>query len=288
LTARRLIAVVAAGLLVSLMAATGAGAHPVTVSKAEHAPLSVEAARVMLHGLKVADPHVGGYKRAAFGDGWSADPETGCTTRQLVLQAEAVDGHPNPHHRCRTIGVWVDWYSTGSPAIGKPKQIEIDHLVPLANAWHSGAWAWPTERLVAYANDLVHPYALTAVSVHQNQAKAASGPERWQPPNKKAHCAYAIDWIAVKHDWTLTVTGDEHQALDRMLNECPPPTDPTVTVASTSPAAKPADTTSTAGSRNSIGATTTIMPATSTPVLRPTVTLPVPPKMTVPAGAGRC
>jgi hypothetical protein len=284
----RLQAFLAVAVLGSVAIATTVTAHTDTVSKAEHAPLSVEAARDLLHTLTVAQRHAGGYRRARFGDGWTVDPATGCTTRQLVLAAEAVDGHPNPDHPCRTIGSWADWYATGEPTIGKPKQIEIDHLVPLANAWHSGAWAWTDSQREAFANDRQHPYTLTAVSVAQNQAKGASGPERWQPPNKTVHCTYATDWIAIKHDWTLTVTVDEEQALDRMLNEClvTPLVSTTQPTSPASTAVTPASpsTTTTVPGHQADTPTKTVLPASSTTVARPTV--PPTSNLSPPAPAG--
>ena len=169
---RRLQALLTVAVLGSVAMATGVSAHTGAASKAQHAPLSSEQARALLDVLTVAAPHTGGYRRARFGDGWTVDPESGCTTRQWVLAAEAVDGHPNPTSPCRTIATgWVDWYAAVGPVIGKPKQIEIDHLVPLANAWHSGAWAWTDEQRAAYANDRQHPYTLTAVSARETRRK---------------------------------------------------------------------------------------------------------------------
>jgi hypothetical protein len=278
---RRCNALLAAGVFVSVAMATTATAHTAKASTAEHAPLSVEAARDLLHTLTVAERHAGGYRRARFGDGWTIDPATGCTTRQLVLAAEAVDGHPNPTSPCRTIGSWVDWYTTGQPTIGKPKQIEIDHLVPLANAWHSGAWAWTDEQRQAFANDRQHPYTLTAVSVRQNQAKGASGPERWQPPNKTVHCTYATDWIAIKHDWTLTVTGDEEQALDRMLDNCTASPETAVTTT------QPASTTTRPLSSPSASTTTVTVPANGNPTTTASASTTARPSDTVPTSPPR-
>lgn len=93
--------------------------------------------------------------------------------------------------------------------------------MPLRHAWQAGAWAWTPQQRAAFANDVVHPWALTAVSAHHNRAKADAPPDAWQPPNRAALCTYGIDWIAAKTAWALTVTTAEIDALTRMLTTCP-------------------------------------------------------------------
>lgn len=86
---------------------------------------------------------------------------------------------------------------------GKP---DIDHMVPLANAWRSGAGSWTAERRKAFANDLPRPQLL-AVSAATNRSKGDQGPDEWQPPAKGYWCTYATAWTNVKSTYQLTVTG---------------------------------------------------------------------------------
>lgn len=184
----------------------------------EHATVSVDEARHALTMLVTAERHRGGYERDLFGDDWTVT--AGCTTRQHVLADEAVAGTVEPAG-CGVIGgAWTDWYSTDTPTYTDPGALDIDHLVPLAHAWQAGAWAWTPEQRLAFANDLSHPPALTAVSASQNRAKSDAPPDAWQPPNHAARCTYAKDWITVKTAWSLTVTPAETNALNQMLDRC--------------------------------------------------------------------
>ena len=168
-----------------------------------------------LASLQIADEVWQGYDRDLF-EHWTVDPATGCDTRRLVLIAQAVQA-PDVGAGCRLAeGGWVSPYDqltfTGSGA-----GIEIDHLVPLAEAWRSGAWAWPRELRRAFANDT---RALVAVSAVANQDKLAAGPERWLPPAESSHCWYAATWIETKHRWALAVDTDERSALQAILATC--------------------------------------------------------------------
>jgi hypothetical protein len=100
--------------------------------------------------------------------------------------------------------------------------LEIDHLVPLANAWRSGAYLWTGDPRISFANDLSYPGHLNAVTAELNSAKSDAGPENWRPPAPEAWCPYAIDWVTTKDRWDLTVTPAEVAALRDMLRFCPP------------------------------------------------------------------
>ena len=105
--------------------------------------------------------------------------------------------------------------------IGVPAgSLDIDHLVPLSNAFRSGAWAWDDTQRSRYANDLDDPEQLVAVELGANRSKGDSGPEEWQPPNPDTWCAYAQSWLRVKARWQLTVTPAELSILQDMLGLC--------------------------------------------------------------------
>ena len=143
-------------------------------------------------------------------------------TRQEALVAESVSAvEYTDSDQCRVAsGEWVDPY-TGE-LYADPSDLEIDHLVPLANAHASGGWAWSESRKRVYANDLSFAGHLVAVHGPANQAKGKSGPEDWQPSNSSYRCQYAIDWITIKNSWGLTATEAEVAALAKMLDTCEP------------------------------------------------------------------
>lgn len=97
----------------------------------------------------------------------------------------------------------------------------IDHLVPLAESWDSGASTWTPAERQAYANDLDDPRALLAVSATSNRCKADQDPTTWQPPAEGYRWTYATDWIAIKTRWGLTVDPAEQTALTSVLDGCP-------------------------------------------------------------------
>ncbi|GLY67356.1 hypothetical protein Atai01_39750 [Amycolatopsis taiwanensis] len=97
--------------------------------------------------------------------------------------------------------------------------MDIDHIVPLADAWRTGASSWTTAERQSFANDLSDPQ-LIAVTDNVNQAKGDQSPDTWKPPLTSYWCTYAEMWIAVKHKWDLTVNSAEKSALSSMLDRC--------------------------------------------------------------------
>ncbi|AOS63722.1 putative DUF1524 family protein [Actinoalloteichus hymeniacidonis] len=140
-----------------------------------------------------------------------------CNTRELVLIRDGSDVEVD--QECRAVtGTWWSVYDDVevSPASG----VDIDHMVPLAAAWRSGADEWDTARRRQFANDLEAPQ-LFAVSARSNRSKGDQTPADWVPPATGYHCTYAVHWTEVKTRYDLTITDDEQAALSGMLDTCP-------------------------------------------------------------------
>jgi len=179
------------------------------------APPGEKASRSALASLKVA-PRAGltGYRRARFGSGWAA-AGGGCDTRDRVLQRDGRNVHTASG--CRITGTWTSLYDGAVLTVGR--ELDIDHVVPLAHAWRTGAKRWSAKRRRAFANDLRAPQ-LIAVSASSNRSKSDSAPDEWKPPRRAIWCLYARWWIRVKTIWRLTVTGRERTSLRSMLRRC--------------------------------------------------------------------
>lgn len=172
-------------------------------------------ARTQLAHLKVAPQRsMTGYSRDRFPH-WDELGDS-CNTRETVL---ARDGrNVRRDAACRAVsGSWTSVYD--GRTFTKAAGLDIDHTVPLANAWRSGANTWTQEKREAFANDLVHPQLL-AVSAVSNRSKGDQGPDEWQPPARMYWCAYARSWTSVKSVYGLTVTKAEKTSLVRMLDTC--------------------------------------------------------------------
>ncbi|HEX5595409.1 MAG TPA: HNH endonuclease family protein [Micromonosporaceae bacterium] len=173
-----------------------------------------DGAAALLDQLTVASSgSMSGYKRDRFPH-WD---KTGvnCNVRDSVLER---DGEDLQIDRCDVVGGrWVSLYD--NVVLTDPLKVDIDHMVPLANAWRSGANEWDNDRRGEFANDLTRPQ-LIAVSASSNRSKGDQDPSQWKPPNRDYWCQYAQDWITVKHHWQLSVTIDEKAALADMLETC--------------------------------------------------------------------
>src|SRR5262245_19076704 len=180
--------------------------------------------RTAVADLPVATEVRTGYSRDLFRHWIDADGD-GCNTRNEVLIAEATTT-PSVGSGCALSGGrWFSYYDNASWT--NPSDLDIDHMVALAEAWDSGARNWTSSRRQAFANDLGDSRSLVAVTDNVNQSKGDRDPAQWLPPYGPARCRYITEWVAVKLRWRLTVDSTEKSALTSNANSC---TNVTITV----------------------------------------------------------
>jgi hypothetical protein len=169
----------------------------------------------VLSSLPVSSEVDSGYSRDLFRH-WIDASGDGCDTREEVLISERVSGTVVG---CRVIG--GRWRSLYDGAVtSNSSSFDVDHMVPLKEAWDSGGWRWSAGTREDYANDLGYAHSLVAVSASSNRSKSDRDPTEWLPP--LGRCAYAKSWIGVKYRWRLSVNPAEKSTLTRVLADCPP------------------------------------------------------------------
>lgn len=168
--------------------------------------------------LPVADERREGYVRTKFRH-WIDEDHDSCNTRAEVLIDEAIEP-PEVEAGCRLSGGrWYSYYD--DQYVDVATALDVDHLVPLAEAWDSGAYDWTPAQRQDYANDLREPWHLVAVTARSNRQKADQDPSTWQPPYEPARCRYAAEWTAIKLRWSLSIDRAEQQALTALAEACP-------------------------------------------------------------------
>ncbi len=165
-----------------------------------------------IKSLPVAAETRTGYDRAKFRLWVDADHD--CRdTRDEVLAAESlvrVSGCDIQR------GKWRSYYD--GVVTRSSSTFDIDHLVPLAEAWDSGARRWTAATRQRYANDLGDSRTLVAVSASANRSKSDQDPAEWMP--RLGKCMYVRQWVAVKLRWSLKVNSAEKRALLARASHC--------------------------------------------------------------------
>ena len=162
--------------------------------------------------LPVAAEDRTGYTRLAF-NYWTDEDRDCQDTRSEVLQAEArAQVSFQPSSRCAALA--GRWHSAvDGRTWTRADDVDIDHHVPLAEAWDSGARWWSAARREAFANDLGYAGSLNVITDNVNILKGNRDPANWMPPRAAARCTYVKQWIAVKYRWNLTIDATEKRKL---------------------------------------------------------------------------
>lgn len=114
-------------------------------------------------------------------------------------------------------GEWFDPYSDNT--LDTAGQIDIDHMVPLKNAYQSGAWKWHFKSRCLYANYLGMKEHLIPVSKSENRSKGDSSPADYLPSANSYICNYIKNWLTVKSIWNLKLSDHEAKGIDYAIKE---------------------------------------------------------------------
>ncbi|WP_327269689.1 HNH endonuclease family protein [Streptomyces sp. NBC_01218] len=209
--ARRIAVVLASA---ALAATTGLLTAP-AAQAAMPTPVSAATARTYLGQLTVAAAgSTSGYSRDLFPH-WITQSGA-CNTRETVLKRDG-SGVVQDSSCAATSGSWYSQYDGATWTAAA--DLDIDHMVPLAEAWRSGASGWTTAQRQAFANDLTRPQ-LIAVTDNVNQSKGDKDPAAWLPSRTAYLCTYVRAWVQVKYYYKLTIDSAEKTALTTTLNGC--------------------------------------------------------------------
>lgn len=162
------------------------------------------------------------YERVHHFGGWVKNKKSGdCfNTRNKVLVRENIgEIKLKESNKCSVeSGEWVDPYS-GNTMTDAQAEIQIDHMVPLKEAYISGAHKWTFKERCLYGNYLGYKNHLVAVSGEENNEKSAKTPEDYMPSNQANHCGYLKDWLKIKSFWGLSLVPEEMKAIRKLVDE---------------------------------------------------------------------
>lgn len=205
---------------------TSATPTPVTAEPGNPASQSAKAAAEtvsnspladLLKALKIDPEYPSGYDRDLF-DHWIDVDSDGCNTRREVLIAESLTPVQISSGCDLSGGTWLSVYD--STQTKDFSALDIDHMVPLKEAWDSGAHLWDADTRRRFANDLGFEGSLIAVTASSNRSKSDRDPAQWLPSNPSHLCKYTADWLQVKYRWSLSIDSAESLALGSLVVAC--------------------------------------------------------------------
>lgn len=173
-----------------------------------------------LHPQGVNPPEERYNRKFHFGR-WINDPtdETCYNTRAKVLLRDANGdvSYRQTNHCVVDRGAWADPY-TGR-TFTESRDIQIDHMVPLKDAYDSGAWQWDYQTRCLYANFMGNNFHLISSNGIENMRKGDRAPDEYMPPNEEYQCQYLENWLKIKLIWKLRMTPSEVSAIRDVVKE---------------------------------------------------------------------
>jgi hypothetical protein len=139
-------------------------------------------------------------------------------TRGLVLERDSQGPVTYSSDGCTVkTGHWQDPYAGN--AFSDAADIQIDHFVPLKNAYLSGASNWTPKKRCLYANFLGNGFHLLAVQGRENMRKSDQSPAGYMPPDAGYRCQYLNQWLKVKMIWSMNLSSEETSRISDLVKE---------------------------------------------------------------------
>jgi hypothetical protein len=170
---------------------------------------------VLLGEILLEPETTGGYDRGLFNHWIDADGDCFDTRQEVLL--EETQAAVGASECSVTTGRWFSRYDQQTWT--NASDVDIDHFVPLAEAFGSGALGWTPAQRQAFANDLEFAPSLVAMTDSLNQSKGDRDPAEWLPPIAQTHCEYVQNWVQVKYRWKLTIDEAEANAIRSVLGQ---------------------------------------------------------------------
>jgi len=180
-------------------------------------PATTTLLMTLVGNLEVEQEVANGYDRDLFKH-WSDADGDGCNARYEVLIEESLTPVKVSSGCKLSGGTWISAFDLLETS--DPSKFDVDHMVPLKEAWDSGAWAWDAKTREAYANDLDYDMSLIAVSASSNRSKSDRDPADWLPTNKDYWCEYITAWVQVKTRWSLSMDRAEKAKIEDVAEDC--------------------------------------------------------------------
>lgn len=162
-----------------------------------------------------------GYSRSQFGTPWKDVDGNGCSTRNDVLARDFTSETTTDGCKVAS-GNFTDPYSGESFVVtcrvgsGCVSSFDVDHAVPLSDAWQKGAQYWTKSKREQIAND---PLNLVVTTAHLNRQKGDSDAATWLPPKRSYWCKYVARQVAVKRKYGVWVTSAEKARIIEILSK---------------------------------------------------------------------
>ncbi len=170
-------------------------------------------------GKTLPDPNEP-YDRDKHFGGWIDDSrDNNCldTRGKILVRSSRVPVTYTNAQKCIVAtGEWLDPYT--NRVFRKASDIQIDHFVPLKQAYVTGAWTWNRKTRCLFGNYLFNEIQLLAVSGAENLKKSDNAPDEYMPANKQIWCGYLANWLKVKFIWNLVMTPPEAEGIAKLAS----------------------------------------------------------------------